>query len=119
MNIEKRLDSGDPFRSAADPLNLLRPRRRIEGISAVLLPFTASGAVDWTAFSALIRRTREAGLIPAVNMDTGFANLIDDATRRRALQLTRTELGGDSFVAGAFVSDQPGAAFAADSYARE
>jgi dihydrodipicolinate synthase/N-acetylneuraminate lyase len=105
--------------SASDPLTLLRPRRRIEGISAVLLPFTASGAVDWAAFSSLIRRTREAGLIPAVNMDTGFANLIDDATRRRALQLTRAELGGDSFVAGAFVSDQPGAAFAPDSYARE
>jgi len=64
--------------SVSDPLNLLRPRRRIEGISAVLLPFNASGTVDWTAFSSLIRRTREAGLTPAVNMDTGFANLIDD-----------------------------------------
>lgn len=105
--------------SIPDPLNLLRPRRRIEGISAVLLPFTASGAVDWAAFSVLIRRTREAGLVPAVNMDTGFANLIDDATRLRALQLTRTELGGGSFVAGAFVSDQPGAAFAPGAYARE
>ena len=73
--------------SAIDPLKLLRPRRRIEGISAILLPFLANGDVDWAGFSAHVRRTAQAGLAPAVNMDTGFGNLIDDATRRRALDL--------------------------------
>ncbi len=105
--------------SALDPLKLLRPRRRIEGISAILLPFLAHGDVDWDGFSAHVRRTAQAGLAPAVNMDTGFGNLIDEATRRRALDLTRAELGGGSFVAGAFVSDQPGDAFNLDSYARQ
>ena len=97
----------------------LRPRRRIEGISAILLPFQSNGDVDWTGFAAHVRRTAQAGLAPAVNMDTGFGNLIDDATRRRALEITRAETGSGSFVAGAFVLDQPGAAFNADAYARQ
>ena len=55
-------------------------------------------------FSALA-----AGLAPAVNMDTGFGNLIDDSIRRRALELTQVQT--NDFVAGAFVGDQPGATF--------
>ena len=98
---------------------MLRPRRRIEGISAILLPFQANGDVDWAGFSAHVRRTAQAGLAPAVNMDTGYGNLIDDATKRRALELTRAEVGGGPFVAGAFVLDQPGAAFHVDAYARQ
>jgi len=108
-----------PDLSAFDPISLLRPRRRIEGISAILLPFQANGDVDWAGFSAQVRRTAQAGLIPVVNMDTGYGNLIDDATKRRALELTRTELGGGRFVAGAFVRDQPGAKFNADAHARQ
>ncbi|HEY6166528.1 MAG TPA: dihydrodipicolinate synthase family protein [Verrucomicrobiae bacterium] len=102
-----------------DPIALLHPRRRIEGNSAILLPFLANGEVDWAGFAAHVRRTARAGLIPAVNMDTGYGNLIDDATKRRALELTRAELGGGRFVAGAFVLDQPGAKFNADAYARQ
>ena len=98
---------------------MLCPRRRIEGFSAILLPFLANGEVDWTGFAAHVRRTLEAGLGPAVNMDTGFANLINEATRRRALEITMTECAGKSFVAGAFVGDQPGAAFDFDAYARQ
>ena len=104
---------------AIDPARMLRPRRRIEGISAVLLPFQPNGEVDWAGFAAHVRRTVAAGLGPAVNMDTGYANLIDDATRRRALELTRSELGGGRFVAGAFVLDQPEAKFDPDAYARQ
>ncbi|HSH92797.1 MAG TPA: dihydrodipicolinate synthase family protein [Roseimicrobium sp.] len=100
-----------------DPIAMLRPKRRIEGNSAILLPFQSNGEIDWKGFSAHVRRTAQAGLIPAVNMDTGYGNLIDDATRRRALELTRAEMGGGRFVAGAFVLDQPGAAFNADAYA--
>ena len=57
------------------------------------------------------------GLAPAVNMDTGFGNLIDDSIRRRALELTQAET--DDFVAGAFVGDQPGAAFNHGEYLRQ
>ena len=102
-----------------DPLQLLRPRRRIEGFSAILLPFQSGGAVDWDGFRGHVRRTVEAGLGPAVNMDTGFGNLIDDATKRQALEITRQECAGRPFVAGAFVGDQPGAGFARDTYARQ
>ena len=102
-----------------DPVAMLRPRRRIEGFSAILLPFHANGDVDWDGFAAHVRRTAEAGLGPAVNMDTGYGNLIDDATKRRVLDITRAECGGRAYVAGAFVGDQPGAAFDFDSYARQ
>ncbi|MBC8327105.1 MAG: dihydrodipicolinate synthase family protein [Verrucomicrobia subdivision 3 bacterium] len=100
-----------------DPVSLIRPRRAIRGISAILLPFQSTGEVDWPGFTAHIQRTVAAGLAPAVNMDTGYAHLIDDATRTRALELTRAET--DDFVAGAFVGDAPGAAFKADEYFRQ
>ena len=100
-----------------DPVSMLRPRRKIRGISAILLPFQENGDPDWTNFSAHVRRTVAAGLAPAVNMDTGYAHLIDDATRERALKLTRAET--DDFVAGAFVGDQPGEVFNGDEYLRQ
>ncbi len=103
---------------AIDRLALIRPRRPIEGISAILLPFHANGAIDWSAFAAHVVRTQEAGLVPAVNMDTGYGNLIDDATKREVLDRTAHELAGHRFVAGAFVKDAPGAAFDRDAYAR-
>lgn len=100
-----------------DPVAMLRPRRKIRGISAILLPFQENGDPDWVGFSAHVQRTVAAGLAPAVNMDTGFGNLIDDSVRRQALELTRAET--DDFVAGAFVSDEPGATFNADEYLRQ
>jgi dihydrodipicolinate synthase/N-acetylneuraminate lyase len=101
-----------------DPQTLLRPRRRITGMSAILLPFQADGAIDWPAFQAHVARTAAAGLTPAVNMDTGYVNLLDPATRRAVLAATRSTLGGTPFVAGAFVGDRPGAAFRLDDYRR-
>ena len=75
----------------------IRPGRTITGMSAVLLPFTAAGAIDWAATEAHLGRTVEAGLAPAVNMDTGYVQLLteqqktslgaeyaDDMDRRRA-----------------------------------
>jgi dihydrodipicolinate synthase/N-acetylneuraminate lyase len=101
-----------------DPLRMLRPRRKLTGISAVLLPFTESGVVDWDALEAHVARTARFGLIPAVNMDTGYVHLIDDATYRGVLERTRAVLGAKPFVAGAFVADKPGDRFAADAYKR-
>ena len=84
------------------PWNLLRPNRKIIGMSAVLLPFTQEGHPDWPAFRAHVQRTAQAGLTPAVNMDTGFGNLLDHTTRQRVLEATRSELGNTPFVAGAW-----------------
>jgi dihydrodipicolinate synthase/N-acetylneuraminate lyase len=94
--------------AAYDPASLLRPRRRIDGISAVLLPFNADGAIDWPAFRAHVLRTAECGLTPAVNMDTGYVHLLDAGQSRRVLTETRDILAGRPFVAGAFVADRPG-----------
>lgn len=102
-----------------DPISMLKPRRKIEGISAVLLPFTGQGGVDWPAFTVHVQRTAAAGLTPAVNMDTGYVNLIDRQTRLEVLRQTRQTLAGKPFVAGAFVADEPGAPFAAADYKRK
>lgn len=105
--------------TALDPISMLRPRRRIVGMSAILLPFTSTGDVDWPAFEAHACRTAEAGLTPAVNMDTGYVNLIDDGLRVEVLRRTRDAVGGKPFVAGAFVADGPGAQFDRDAYLRQ
>jgi dihydrodipicolinate synthase/N-acetylneuraminate lyase len=101
-----------------DPLTLLQPRRTITGISAILLPFTESGEIDWPGFRAHLARTASAGLTPAVNMDTGYGNLLTPAEKQQALDETKSTLGGAPFVAGTFIPDSPGAAFDLDGYAR-
>ncbi|HYD10179.1 MAG TPA: dihydrodipicolinate synthase family protein [Acidimicrobiales bacterium] len=94
----------------------VRVGRPITGMSAILLPFTADGDVDWPAFVAHVSRTRDAGLTPAVNMDTGYVQLLDDGTKTKVLDIAAD--GGSSFVAGAFVPDADGAAFDLEAYVR-
>jgi dihydrodipicolinate synthase/N-acetylneuraminate lyase len=101
-----------------DPLSMIRPRRAITGMSAILLPFQRDGSVDWRAFRTHVSRTADAGLIPAVNMDTGYVGLIDHATKRRVLTETSAILGTRPFVAGAFVGDRPGDPLDLDAYRR-
>lgn len=96
----------------------LRPGRTILGMSAVLLPFDAGGAVDWRGFEALLDGTVEAGLVPAVNMDTGYVQLLDDATRERVFDVAARHAGPRGFAGGAFVADDPGASFERDAYVR-
>ena len=69
-------------------------------MSAILLPHRSSIEVDWAAFEAHVTRTAEAGLTPAVNMDTGFVHLL--TAEQRAEVLSRTRSLGVDFVAGAF-----------------
>ena len=103
-----------------DPLALVRPRREIRGMSAILLPFSPGRRIDWDAFAAHVARTAAAGITPAVNMDTGYVQLIDDDTRRRALDVARAAVGpGREIVAGACVVDAPGSAFDEAAYARQ
>lgn len=100
--------------------DLITRGRKPKGISAILLPFTSDGGIDRTALTAHIIRTTEHGLVPAVNMDTGFGHLIDDTIRRDVLTATRDVVGtGGEFVAGAFCKDHPGDAFDCDQYARQ
>ncbi|MDE2855701.1 MAG: dihydrodipicolinate synthase family protein [Chloroflexota bacterium] len=105
--------------STMNPTAMIRPKRRITGISAILLPFHESGEIDWPGLADHVRRTAEAGLTPAVNMDTGFANLITEEERTKVLRATRCALGGGAFVAGAYVADRPGDSFDADAYFRQ
>ncbi|HVF33619.1 MAG TPA: dihydrodipicolinate synthase family protein [Acidimicrobiales bacterium] len=102
----------------------IRAEREIDGISAVLLPWTTGGTggatIDWAGFERHLAKTIEAGLTPAVNMDTGYVQLLDDDQRREVLHRTREIVGhGGRFVAGAWVGDEPGAAFAPDRYRAE
>ncbi|MBA3303971.1 MAG: dihydrodipicolinate synthase family protein [Acidimicrobiia bacterium] len=97
------------------PTDLVRLRRSITAMSAILLPHRADGAIDWTGFEAHVRRTAEAGLVPAVNMDTGYVQLLDDAARREVLDRTAALLGGTTFVAGAYVADGAGDDFDLDA----
>jgi dihydrodipicolinate synthase/N-acetylneuraminate lyase len=96
----------------------IRPHRHVTGMSAVLLPFASSGEIDWPGFETHVARTVSAGLTPAVNMDTGYVQLLDDAARLRILEVARDQAAGD-FVAGAQVPDQPGDAWQPDGYLRE
>jgi dihydrodipicolinate synthase/N-acetylneuraminate lyase len=76
--------------------------RRVHAISAVLLPYTPAGAIDWDAFERHLRRTRAAGLDVAVNMDTGFGDLLSDRERLAVLDATQRLCNGELFFAGAF-----------------
>jgi dihydrodipicolinate synthase/N-acetylneuraminate lyase len=105
--------------SPIDPAALLRPRRKIRGMSAILLPFRSDLSVDWDGFAAHVARTHAAGIAPAVNMDTGYVQLIDDATRRQALALARETVGSGEIVAGACVVDTAGTAFDEAAYGRQ
>ncbi|TWU03094.1 dihydrodipicolinate synthase family protein [Neorhodopirellula pilleata] len=101
-----------------DPISMLRPRRKITGMSAILLPFLDDGGIDWPGFERHVTATFDAGLSPAINMDTGYANLIDDATRIETLRRCQAIANGRSFVGGVFVGDRPGDSLDRSAYAR-
>jgi dihydrodipicolinate synthase/N-acetylneuraminate lyase len=99
----------------------IKPRRKILGISAILLPFlsvddASAIEIDWDGFRSHVARTANAGLIPAVNMDTGYVNLLTRQQRIEVLTHTADVMQGRTFCAGAFVKDSPGAAFDLDAY---
>lgn len=92
-------------------------QRQIYGMSAVLLPMRDEHHIDWDGFQSNLIRTRDSGLVPAVNMDTGYANLIDEATRTSVLDRTAAICAGEQFVAGVFVASAPNQKFDFDAYA--
>lgn len=101
--------SGWDVPSVQEILGRIVPRRKIDGNSAILLPFKAPGVPDYDALAAHVQRTAEAGLTPAVNMDTGYVNLLTDEERQTVLQVTQQALGpGRTFIAGAFIEGKAG-----------
>src|SRR6266849_1424929 len=84
-------------------------RRKVQGIAAALLPFERDGCVAVEAFQRHLAATQRAGLMNAVNMDTGYVNYLSDAEKQEVLRWTREALGaGVPFVAGAYIEHQSG-----------
>jgi hypothetical protein len=104
--------------TATPPFDLLRPRRSITGMSAVLLPFQDPETPDIDGFLTHLVRTVDAGLVPAINMDTGFGPTIGAERRAELLRLARDAVVCE-VVAGAHVLDSPGDGFDADALHRE
>lgn len=86
-----------------------KPRRKVQGIAAALLPFLADGEVAIETFQAGLRATHRAGLMNAVNMDTGYVNYLSEIEKHDVLRWTREALGKEvPFVAGAYIENQTG-----------
>jgi dihydrodipicolinate synthase/N-acetylneuraminate lyase len=84
-------------------------RRKVQGIAAALLPFESDGRIAVGAFQRHLVATQRAGLMNAVNMDTGYVNYLNDAEKQDVLRWTSEALGKDvAFVAGAYIEAQTG-----------
>ena len=87
----------------------MRLRRKVQGIAAALLPYEPDGRVAVDALQRHLTATHGAGLMNAVNMDTGYVNYLSESEKRDVLRWTREALGKDiAFVAGAYIENQPG-----------
>jgi dihydrodipicolinate synthase/N-acetylneuraminate lyase len=83
--------------------------RKIQGMAAALLPYQNDGRIAVAAFQAHLLATQRAGLMNAVNMDTGYVNLLSNAEKLEVLKWTREALGGGvKFVAGAYIEKEKG-----------
>jgi len=86
-----------------------QPGRKVQGIAAALLPFEADGRIAVEAFQNHLRATHSAGLMNAVNMDTGYINYLKETEKVDVLRWTREALGKDApFVGGAYIEGQTG-----------
>ena len=84
-------------------------RRKVTGIAAALLPYSQNGQIAVEAFQRHLVATQGAGLMNAVNMDTGYVNYLSDAEKKQVLHWTREALGKHTaFVAGAYIEGQAG-----------
>ena len=86
-----------------------KPGRKVHGIAAALLPYAANGRVAVEPFQRHLQATERAGLMNAVNMDTGYVNYLSESEKKEVLRWTREALGKDEpFVAGAYIEEQTG-----------
>ena len=91
-----------------DIIARLRPRRKVHGIAAALLPFEANGRIAVKPFQQHLLSTHEAGLMNAVNMDTGYINYLTLEERLLILEASREVLAPGTFVAGAYIEGLEG-----------
>ncbi|MGH9539786.1 MAG: dihydrodipicolinate synthase family protein [Terriglobales bacterium] len=90
-------------------MNRRQLRRKVQGIAAALLPYESDGRVAVEAFQKLLVATHRAGLMNAVNMDTGYVNYLSDAEKQEVLGWSRAALGENvAFVAGAYIENLAG-----------
>jgi 4-hydroxy-tetrahydrodipicolinate synthase len=86
-----------------------QPRRKVQGIAAALLPYSPDGKIAVDAFAQQLISTHQAGLMNAVNMDTGYVNYLTDDEKQDVLAWTRHALGQSiPFIAGAYIENQSG-----------
>jgi len=84
-------------------------RRKVQGIAAALLPYSADGEIAVEAFQQHLVFTQHAGLMNAVNMDTVYVNYLTVAEKQNVLQWTREALGKNTpFVAGTYIEGEDG-----------
>ena len=93
----------------AELIERQKPRRKVQGIAAVLLPYEPDGRIAVDGFAKQVTSIHRAGLMNAVNMDTGYVNYLNDAEKGNVLGWTRQALGqGIPFVAGAYIEHHSG-----------
>jgi 4-hydroxy-tetrahydrodipicolinate synthase len=86
-----------------------RLHRKVRGIAAALLPYELDGTIAVHAFQQHLIATHRAGLMSAVNMDTGYVNYLTAVEKQNVLRWTREALGeGVPFVAGAYIESLEG-----------
>ena len=98
------------------PFPLIELNRNIQGASAVFLPFLGDGKINWSGWEQHLVRTIESGLIPAVNMDTGYVNRLSPSQRAELLDRAQEIVGNGPLFAGAFVEDRRSDSFDFGAY---
>jgi dihydrodipicolinate synthase/N-acetylneuraminate lyase len=99
----------EPETNIVDLMERRKLRRKVQGIAAALLPFEKNGNVAVRAFQEHLLATQRAGLMNAVNMDTGYVNYLNEAQKHDVLRWAREALGRDvPFIAGAFIEELEG-----------
>ncbi|MCZ7536574.1 MAG: dihydrodipicolinate synthase family protein [Acidimicrobiia bacterium] len=72
----------------------------------MLLPYRADASIDWPSFEQHVARTAGAGLDVALNMDTGFGDLLTPGERLDVLDAARGVLGtGPAIYAAVFAGE--------------
>lgn len=92
-----------------DVTGRIRLGRKVHGIAAALLPFSAEGSIAIDAFKTHLLETHAVGLTNAVNMDTGYINFLSEAEQLNVLEWTREALGPQvPFIAAAYIEGLEG-----------
>jgi dihydrodipicolinate synthase/N-acetylneuraminate lyase len=76
-------------------------------MSAALLTFDEDGQIDFESYTRHLAATAATGLIPAVNMDTGYVNLLTAPQRQVLLSVAHSVLAGQRYVAALLLRWRP------------